>query len=59
METEQALLEEAQEQAAVWVGAADEVEWAAIARAQALVESVFVQVVARERPISKEFRAIQ
>jgi hypothetical protein len=58
-ETEQALLEEAQGQDVVWAEVAGEAEWAAISRGQALVESVFVQVVARECPISKEFLAIQ
>jgi len=56
---EQALLEEAREQAAAWVEAADEVGWAVIVLDQAPVESVFVRVAARERLINKELLVIQ
>jgi len=44
-ETEQDLLEEAQEQEEVWVEAAAEAEWAAIVRAQALGEFVYALIV--------------
>lgn len=52
METEQALLEEAQEQVEVWEeAAAAEAEWVAIVQAQARQEIVSAQAVEKRYPI--------
>ena len=56
---EQGPLEEVREQAAAWAEAADAAGWAAIVRAQAQAEPVFVRVAVKERLISKEFLAIR
>ena len=56
---EQDLLEEAQEQAGVWVEVAAEAEWVVIVREQAPAEIVFARIAARDYSISKACLVIQ